>query len=115
MAFSACTPYPCPREIAFKNFCFVSAKLMRLFIGSVPGRMNIKGYVELESLKISGKLKGGGEVNFSPSSVQFKSYKSIQVFQTKKKYFLTCEYKILNCKCNSVRPHCFNDAKSLHL
>lgn len=73
MAFSACTPYPYPREIAFKNFCLVSAKLIRLFIGSVPGRMNIKGYVELESLKISGKLKGGGDVNFSPSSVRIKS------------------------------------------
>jgi hypothetical protein len=58
-------------EIFF--YCF-SAKAFKLAKGSLPGeRTKISGVVELESLYIKPKSKGGGSTNFCDSWEIMKS------------------------------------------
>ena len=49
IAFSACTPCPCPKEIVRIVLFFESAKLCKIDIGSVPGSRNTNGFTELDS------------------------------------------------------------------
>lgn len=67
IAFSANYPYPYPKLIALKNFYLLSAKFIKLSIGSVPGNINTNGCAGLLSLYACDKLNGGGSVNFCPN------------------------------------------------
>ena len=62
MYCSAMTPVPAPREtfLSVLALPFVSAKLVKIFKGSVPGKINSNGNYFLLSRKETDKLKVGG-------------------------------------------------------
>ena len=69
--FSATGPWPCPSEIGLIAFFFCEANELREAKGSDPGlRIKMSGEVDEESAYILARSKGGGEMNFYPSSAK---------------------------------------------